>query len=73
MQFRDFLPVSTNTSLKESCYGALGAFVGLLGTALLCQWGLGRYIAATHVEKAHGIQGCLYFFYFYIECYVCII
>ncbi|MBP9679690.1 MAG: HPP family protein, partial [Aeromonas sp.] len=41
MQFRDFLPVSTNTSLKESCYGALGAFVGLLGTALLCQWGLG--------------------------------
>lgn len=41
MQFRDFLPVSTNTSLKESCYGALGAFVGLLGTAWLCQWGLG--------------------------------
>ncbi|HDZ8965722.1 TPA: HPP family protein [Aeromonas dhakensis] len=41
MQFRDFFPVSTNTSLKESCYGALGAFVGLLGTALLCRWGLG--------------------------------
>ncbi|WP_017409597.1 HPP family protein [Aeromonas hydrophila] len=41
MQFRDFFPVSTNTSIKESCYGALGAFVGLLGTALLCQWGLG--------------------------------
>lgn len=41
MQFRDFFPVSTNTSVKESCYGALGAFVGLLGTALLCQWGLG--------------------------------
>ncbi|WP_323941210.1 HPP family protein [Aeromonas caviae] len=41
MQFRDFLPVSTNTSVKESCYGALGAFVGLLGTALLCRWGLG--------------------------------
>lgn len=40
MQFRDFFPVSTNTSIKESCYGALGAFVGLLGTALLCQWGL---------------------------------
>lgn len=41
MQFRDFFPVSTNTSLKESCYGAFGAFVGLLGTALLCRWGLG--------------------------------
>lgn len=41
MQFRDFFPVSTNTSVKESCYGALGAFVGLLGTALLCRWGLG--------------------------------
>ncbi|HHQ4472477.1 HPP family protein [Aeromonas sp. S41-2] len=41
MQFRDFFPVSTNTSIKESCYGALGAFVGLLGTALLCRWGLG--------------------------------
>ncbi|MGU5715351.1 HPP family protein [Aeromonas taiwanensis] len=41
MQFRDFLPVSTNTSIKESCYGALGALVGLLGTALLCRWGLG--------------------------------
>ena len=41
MQFRDFLPVSTNTSVKESCYGALGALVGLLGTALLCRWGLG--------------------------------
>lgn len=41
MQFRDFFPVSTNTSLKESCYGALGAFVGLLGTALLCRGGLG--------------------------------
>ena len=41
MQFRDFLPVSTNTSVKESCYGALGALVGLLGTAWLCRWGLG--------------------------------
>lgn len=41
MQFRDFFPVSTNTSIKESCSGALGAFVGLLGTALLCRWGLG--------------------------------
>ena len=41
MQFRDFLPVSTNTSVKESCYGALGALIGLLGTALLCRWGLG--------------------------------
>lgn len=41
MQFRDFFPVSTNTSIKESCYGALGAFAGLLGTALLCRWGLG--------------------------------
>ncbi|WP_421272157.1 HPP family protein [Aeromonas taiwanensis] len=41
MQFRDFLPVSTNTSIKESCYGALGALVGLLGTAWLCRWGLG--------------------------------
>ena len=41
MQFRDFFPVSTNTSVKESCYGALGAFVGLLGTALLCRWGMG--------------------------------
>ncbi len=41
MQFRDFFPVSTNTSIKESCYGALGAFVGLLGTALLCRWGWG--------------------------------
>lgn len=41
MQFRDFFPVSTNTSVKESCYGALGAFVGLFGTAFVCQWGLG--------------------------------
>ncbi|MGY3893923.1 HPP family protein [Aeromonas enterica] len=41
MQFRDFFPALTNTSLKGSCYGALGAFVGLFGTALLCQWGLG--------------------------------
>lgn len=32
MQFRDFFPVSTNTSLKESGYGALGAFVGLFAT-----------------------------------------
>ena len=30
MQFRDFLPVSTNTSVKESCYGALGALIGAL-------------------------------------------
>ena len=41
MQFRDFLPVSTNTGLKESGYGALGAFIGLLGTGVLCQWLLG--------------------------------
>lgn len=41
MQFRDFFPVSTNTSVKESCYGALGAFAGLFGTAFVCQWGLG--------------------------------
>lgn len=41
MQFRDFFPALTNTSLKGSCYGALGAFVGLFGTALSCQWGLG--------------------------------
>ncbi|MEG0009345.1 MAG: HPP family protein [Aeromonas sp.] len=41
MQFRDFLPVSTNTGLKESGLGALGAFVGLLGTGILCQWLLG--------------------------------
>lgn len=41
MQFRDFFPVSTNTGLKECSYGALGAFIGLLGTGWLCQWGLG--------------------------------
>jgi CBS domain-containing membrane protein len=41
MQFRDFLPVSTNTGLKECSYGALGAFIGLLGTGWLCQWLLG--------------------------------
>ncbi|WP_349917968.1 HPP family protein [Aeromonas veronii] len=41
MQFRDFLPVSTNTGLKESVVGALGAFIGLCGTGLICQWALG--------------------------------
>ena len=41
MQFRDFFPVSTNTGLKECGYGALGAFLGLLGTGWLCQWALG--------------------------------
>lgn len=41
MQLSDFYPVSTNTSLKESCYGALGALIGLLMTELLCQWWLG--------------------------------
>lgn len=41
MQFRDFFPVSTNTGLKESGYGALGAFIGIFGTGWLCQWLLG--------------------------------
>lgn len=41
MQLSDFYPVSTNTSLKESCYGALGALIGLLMTEWLCQWWLG--------------------------------
>jgi CBS domain-containing membrane protein len=41
MQISDFYPVSTNTSLKESCYGALGALIGLLMTEWLCQWWLG--------------------------------
>ncbi|MBV7437440.1 HPP family protein [Aeromonas sp. sif2416] len=41
MQFRDFFPVSTNTGLKECGYGAMGAFLGLLGTGWLCQWALG--------------------------------
>ena len=41
MQFRDFLPVSTNTGLRECVVGALGAFIGLCGTGLLCQWALG--------------------------------
>ncbi|MFM4650336.1 HPP family protein [Aeromonas bivalvium] len=41
MQIRDFFPVSTNTSFKESCYGAFGALIGLVATELLCQWWLG--------------------------------
>lgn len=54
MQFRDFLPVSTNTSVKESCYGALGALIGLLGTALLCRWGLAGAANSSTAEAPMG-------------------
>ena len=40
MQFRDFCRYRPIPASK-SCYGAPGALIGLLGTALLCRWGWG--------------------------------